>query len=354
MLQSRNNLFLIYDSIYKKLKDRNINPKELISEKNRKLRMSEEAYEIFSSHIKNLSLEKGVFLRALNDQQRYFLNGSFLCVALVLNELLPRFKDLEASEKQVFKEVTKLPTNTVISDKDLIFKFLKDEKTSYIKRLLMSSLDLKNYYMPTNSLSLKDIEDMELISANWVLKNETFESEVLKVLSLTDIDGVPLELRDTDVPRYKFIREISPSLFSVSSFKRSDTSPFARFVVLLPTLLTRYIGLVGHSNCTTDCFMDLLEAMMTFTKTLQHNAEEASRVRQMLHHGHPVYKDLIQLSKNQTALMSWSFEGIVFRFSHLLTELFNHAELDCDVITFLNEIDVVSLYARHKGGYLER
>lgn len=355
MNPTRYTLLSVYTEIHDKLTSQGIRPKEIIEEKSRTLRLDRISDAIFRDVLKDFHLEELVYLRALNDQQRYFLGDDLMQVALVLNELLPRFKDLEVKEKQNYSEVEKLPSGTVITAGDLTYDHLVKETPGYLRRLITAAVEANGYYMHTGALQRKDLEEMELISANWVLTGSKIDEEALKILSLLGVDGKPTELKDTDVPRFKYIRELTPALMLLSNFKRSDSALFSRFIILLPSALTWTLG--KSSSATTeenDAIMDLLETTMTFTRALQSNCEQAMRVRQMLHHGFPVYKDLMELSKLQSNLMSWNFEGIIYRLSQNLSVLLRNRGNETQVTRFLMASGILPAYARHKEAYIRR
>lgn len=355
MNPTRYTLLSIYTEIHDKLTGQGIRPKEIIEEKSRTLRLDQVSENIFRDTLKDFRMEELVYLRALNDQQRYFLGDDLMQVALVLNELLPRFKDLEVKEKQNYAEVEKLSVGNVISAGDLTYKHLVNETPGYLRRLITSAVEPSGYYMHTGLLHRKDIEEMEMISANWVLTGNKIDEEALKILSLLGVDGKPTELKDTDVARFKYIRELSPALMLLSNFKRSDSALFSRFIILLPSALAWTIG-KSSSLSTEECdaVMDLLETTMTFTRALQSNADQATRVRQMLHHGFPVYKDLMELAKLQSNLMSWNFEGIIYRLSQNLSIILKNRENEPHVTRFLMASGVLPAYARHKEAYVKR
>lgn len=353
---TRYTLLGMYTAIHTALTSAGFKPKELIDEK-RTVRLPPVPETIFTKALSPYSLEQKIYLRALNDQQRYFLGDDLMQVALILNELLPRFRDLEAKEKTQYMEVIKLPEATVLSAADLAYDHLAKETPAYLRRLITSAVDSSSYYMQTCSLSQKDIVEMEEISVAWVLAGTRQDAEALKVLSLLDPSGRPAELRDTDVPRFKYVSDLMPSLQVLSNFKRSDSALFSRFVVLLPSALTWFLGNSDGYTTTPeeeDAVMDLLETSMTFMRAFQANADQAARVRQLLHHGIPVYKDLMDLVRTQSYLMSWNFEGIIYRLSQNLSTLMADRKNEVQITRFLMASGILQVYARHKNAYIRR
>lgn len=354
---SRYTLLAIYTGIHNKLTNIGVKPKDIIDEKSRTLHLTEDTERIFKNTLSAYTLEEQCYLRVLNDQQRYFLGDDLMQVALVLNELLPRFRDLEIKEKKNYVEAIKLPPNTVITAGDLIFNHLASESPAYVRRLITSAVESGDYYMTVSNPLKKDIEEMENISANWILEGVKHDAEALKILSLLGTDGKPSELKDTDVGRFKYLIDLQPSLLKLSSFKRSDSAHFSRFIVLLPSILTWCLGnsnLMIMEAAEEDPLMDLLESVMTFTRVLQNNADQAAKIRQLIHHGFPVYKDLIELQKAQSSLMSWNFEGIIFRLAQNINVLLRDRKNETQVTKFLMASGILQLYSRHKDAYIKR
>lgn len=354
---SRFILMGLYVEIHRELKKNDISPREILGERSRIAGPnSEKTIEIIKNSVSKYSFDEQVYLRALNDQQRFFLGDDLMQVAIALNEVLPRFKDMDQEERANFKEVEKFPPKTVISASELVYEHLTKEEPSYLRRLILNAVNTGDYYMQHTPLSDKETEEMELISADWLLSKEKTDKEILSILSMVDSKGRPQEMRDTDVPRFRFIHELIPSLLAISSFKRSETTNFARFVVLLPSVLTWVLGDEDFPLKTSeeDPILDILESMMTFTRAFQANADKAARLRQMVHHGFPVYKELLDLSKNQNTLLSWNFESIVYRLSNNIEAILRNRTIEEPIMRFFVQSGILSLYARHKNAYIER
>lgn len=353
---SRFTLLSLYVDIFKKLKSMGVNPKEIVITRQRKIIMNETGLEEVKKMISSFSFEEQVYLRTLNDQQRYSLGDDLMHIGLLLNELLPRFKDLEAKERQSYKEVEKLPPKTVISPEDLVYNHLRFEDPAYIRRLITTTVLSADYYMKHSQLSEETVEQMEFISAEWLLKDTKIDQEILKILSMVDSSGKSAELQGTDEPRYKYVRELMPSLIALSSFKRSEQTQFAKFVFILPSVLTWALGNYSSNMVPADedPLMDVLEATMTFTRSLQANADKAARIRQMFHHGFPVYKELLDLVRSQSQLMSWSLESIIYRLANNLKALLENRENSEPMVRFLLSTGILTTYAKHKDTYIER
>ena len=103
-----------------------------------------------------------------------------------------------------------------------------------------------------------------------------------------------------------------------------------------------------------DPLMDVLEATMTFTRSLQANADKAAHVRQMFHHGFPVYKELLELVRSQSQLMSWSLESIIYRLANNFKALLENRENSGPMVRFLLSTGILASYAKHKDTYIER
>ena len=354
MNPTRYTLLCLYVDIHNKLSDQGIKAKDIVDEKTRKVLLSEKDMKIFTDRLECFTIEEQTYLRVLNDHQRYFLGDDLKHIALVLNEILPRFRELENKEKKTNQEVEKLPENTVIAASDLAYDHLAKESEAYIRRLITSALASTDYQMITSPIQEQFLDEMELISANWLLDGTKYDEEALKILSLLGPDGRPLELKDSDVPRFKFVEELMPSLLLLSNFKRSDSTYFSRFVNLLPSTLTWHVVNAPDNQNEEDSGMDLLEATMTFTRSLQANADQAARVRQLLYHGFPVYKDLIELAKSQSYLMSWNFKGIIYRLAQNLSTMLSSRENENQMTRFLMASGILQAYARHKNAYIKR
>lgn len=354
---TRHTLMNLYTTLHNGLTAIGIKPKEIINEKTRDTNISPNALALFETALKPFTLEEKIYLRALNDQQRYFLGDDLMQVALAMNVYLPKFRDLETQEKKDYVDIVKFTDNSVITAADLAFNHLGKERPSYLRRLITAAVESSNYYMQTPALPNSAMEEMQLISANWVLEGKKHDEDALKILSLLGPDGRPTELRDTDVIRFKYVSDLMPGLLVISNFKRSDSALFSRFIVLLPSALTWFLGNSDHKNFNAeeeDAVMDLLETTMTFMRAFQANADNASRIRQLLHHGFPVYKDLMDLAHSQSYLMSWNFEGIIYRLSHNLGILLRDRKNEQQMTRFLMASGILQAYARHKNAYIKR
>lgn len=354
-IPSRYTLAELYTGIHRQLTDLGFQPRTLVEEKTRELKLPPEAQKVFDTELAKFSPAAQFYLRTLNDQTRYFLGDELMHVALILNELLPRFTQREAMEQETYEKVSTFPPDTLISASELAFDHLAKESPAYIRRLLTSAIQPGLYSMTPPKMKPEEIAEMELISAQWVLENKKYDEDALKVMSMVGPDGKPAELKKSGVARFNYISELMPKLLAVSNFRRADSSHFSRFVNLLPSVLLWFLGnpISELTSADEDPVMDLLEASITFNKTLQTHAEQAGRVRQMLHHGFPVYKDLMTLAHAQTQLMSWNFESILYRFSMNLPTILKVKEAEEPIVRLLMACGVLTTYARHKNAYIK-
>lgn len=353
---SRYDLLTIYTNIHKGLTAIGVVPKDIIANRQRDIRMPAEGHEVFKKAVSGFTFEQQVYLRALNDNQRYDLGDDLMQVAIVLNEILPRFKDLESQERQNYENIEMFEPKSVVSAETLIFDHMVKESPAYLRRLITNSVMMDDYSMKHSVLSPQEQTEMENITANWLLNKQKLDEDLLNIMSMTDSHGRPVEMHQTDVPRYKFIYEIMPSLVALSSFKRSENTNFARFVVLLSSLMVWTLGNFepGMKAEEEDPLMDILETTMTFNRRLRANADKASRLRQMVHYGFPVYKELLELAKSQSVLMSWNFEGIIYRLSYNLPVVLRNRDNAAFIVRFMTQTGILNNYAKHKGAYLER
>ena len=356
-IPTRYTLIEIYATIYKGLKEKGVNPKDLLLSNHRAVNLTEEVHQVFKDCLKDYDFEQQIYLRSLNDAQRYFIGDAMMYVALILNELFPRFRDLETVEKGGDLQVERFKERKVITADELAFEHLAFESPAYLRRMITSAVSSCEYAFRHTALSDKTQDGMEKISADWLLSRQKFDEEFLTISSLVGTDGKCVSLStNIQEPRFKFIVEVMPSLVKLSEFKRSDTSHFSKFVTLLPSLINWVIG-NGAKTLTPadeDPIMDLLETTMTFTRSLQANAETAARLRQMIHHGFPVYKELLQLSSAQSNLISWNFESIILRLSYNMKMMLSDKENSEIVQKFLSQTGILALYAKHKDAYIER
>ena len=355
-IPSRYDLLTLYTSIHQGLTAIGIVPKDIIADRQRTVKLSEEGHKVFDQLLAEYDFDQQIYLRALNDNQRYDLGDDLMQVALALNEKLPRFKDLEEKERQSYTEIEKLPPKTVLTAEELIFDYMAKESPVYLRRLIASAVLMDDYSMKHTPVNAKDQLEMETISANWLLSKEKSDSEMLNIMSMTDNQGRPMEMKNAELTRFKFIYEVMPSLVALSSFKRSEPTNFARFVVLLPSLIIWTLGNYHNSMVQEeeDPSMDILETTMTFNRALRANADKASRLRQMIHYGFPVYKELLELAKAQSTLMSWNFESIIFRLGYNLPVILRNRNNAHAIVRFMIQTGILANYAKHKNCHLER
>ena len=356
-IPSRYDLLSLYTNIHKGLTSLGIVPKEIIADRVRTVRLSEEGHAVFDTYLSEYNFEQQVYLRALNDNQRYDLGDDLMQVAIVLAEKFPKMRDLENKERESLVDLDQL-NNKVLSAEELIFDHMAYESTAYLRRLITSAVQMDDYSMRHTPLSMNDQEEMEIITANWLLTRDKTDSEILNILSMVGKNGRPMELKNAGLPRYRFIYEVMSSLVALSSFGRSEQTNFARFVILLPSLITWTLGNFEDklSPGEEDPLMDILETIMTFNRALRANADKASRLRQFVHHGFPVYKELLELAKSQGNLMSWNFEAIILRVGNNLPVILRNRQKQNkdNVVKFMTQTGILGNYAKHKGAFVER
>lgn len=360
LMPTRFHLTEIYTHIHRGMEGLKTNVRSLIGERRGLLPMTPEQQAVVDKALKPFNLEERVYLRILNDQNRYYLGDELLYVALLLNCYLPTLSDLEAELRAVYgTQKERFEGNPVLSSSELLFNHLRNENPYYLRKLLNASLSSSKYYLTSTPIKQEVRHSLESQFANWLLRGEKNGTDLLRILSLLDKDGKPTELRDVEDPEVRYISEVMTGLVPLAQFKRSDDTHFSRFVNGLPSIIFWTIGENRTaenpiSQEAEDRLMDLAEATKIFIRSLQDHAEQASRLRQYLHHGIPVYSELIKLATAQHNLMSWNFESILHTFSYLIHELTNDRRNEKELGKFFGASNILFTYSKQKGAHIFR
>lgn len=357
-MPNRFHLSGVYSAIHRGMVKLGTPPKTLINEKRQLVELTAAQEAVIKKALSGYTFEEQVFLRILNDQNRYYLGDELLYTALILNEVLPRVRDLESAGREV-ADIDKFPDGKVITSEELVFDHLRNESPVYLRKLLGAALDAKKYYLPMTKLSEKTVDVLEAQTASWVIGEGKPNQELLQILSMIGQDGRPSELRDLKDPVVRFISEMFTGVLPLSEFKRSDDTYFSRFVNLLPSLIFWVVGQNVDADEplspeSEDCLMDLGEIVKLFTRSLQDHADQAGRIRQYMHYGFPVYKEAMKLASNQYNLMSWNFESILHILSYLIHDLTRDRRNSAELLRFFGASGILFLYAKHKNAFVKR
>ena len=345
----------LYVQLFKKFLANGRHPKEIVFKKDKTPQITKEEEQIVLDELSHWSMGQKMYLRALNDSLRYNIGDHTLNIALVLSYMLPTFKDLERYEEPSRKPVESL-NNAVVTSHSLIFEHLAKEDPFYLRRLIQSSVSMREYQFYSPALNEQVQTGMEAISADWLLNRTKHDAEALSIVSMLDNYARPCNMASDSEPRFKVVGQMMPTLVNLASFHRSEITNFAKFVNLLPSILVWTIGNYDGSIKPEeeDSLVDLLEAVLTFSRTLQANADKASRIRQMLYHGFPVYKELLDLARQHNSSMNWTFEQIVFRVSHNLEVMLRNKGNEEVIMKFIVGSGIAELYAKHKECHIAR
>ena len=310
------------------------------------------------------------YLRSASYQLRFSFQGDLRVAALLLKEHLPDRQDVRSSAYKTPRMYTPVASaianaSSAHPERSKLLTQLGGEYTSYLNALIFESTQAESYAAQMRYRQYESaIADLENTSALWYITPDSPEhmEEILLCRTLSEVDheGVPKQLGNSTSEKIQAIRNLLPALHGAARYNRVKGHPLYRFVSELSDTImhTLSTSTVAPSVEVEDALIELATDSVILSEDLKISSLHAESLLTRFHHGHPIYKDMIDHLRKQNGLVVATTNDTMRRFSLLYKLLVREGIITSHQIVeqrwwqFFQHTKVMELY-EHQCGRLK-
>lgn len=367
---SRRQITYFYNRVNNALTKAGISGSEFVLDRNHKgLLNTEKSREIISKLLEEIVTPRDgledwfvsedflQYLRSATYQLRFSFQGDLRIVALLVKELLPNRQDVRDTAFRV-------PTGQVCNDPNFenIITAMGHEKSSYLNALIYEACQSEAYSAQMRFRQYEDaLTELDQVTGVWTITPDSQENlgEILicRTLSEVDHEGIPKQLADSKSEKVQAARNIVQAMHSTARYSHLKGHPLYRFMTDLSDLLltTATTSVIPPMADVEDAMFELSSDVVTVGEDLKISSMQAEAMLTRFHHGHPIYKDMIDHLRKQNGIVVATVNDLMRRFCVIFKELQRTGVLTGDERTknrwsvFLTTIGAEPIYRRHQN-----